>query len=274
MPAQKRSNNLIIVLGLVTAVVGGGLVLLLVGGGGDKKAPAAGSGGNVPVLVSKRSIPKGTMGSELGDMVEVKQVPAVTRSSDALVSLGELSERTTTVDIGPDQQLRSGFFRQRTARGEAIKVPDGKQAIAMTIPFTNAGGGYVGPGDRINLYALVGKQNGSVAPLCGEGLCPPGDPRAATAASQLVLSNVEILDVSQELAPATVTNGRQAATETAAARGVGAEPTVTYLMALDAAQAEKAIFFTRFGEVYLTLVPKGQPDATTGGRDQLNALRP
>ncbi len=58
------------------------------------------------------------------------------------------------------------------------------------------------------------------------------------------------------------------------ARGVGAEPTVTYLMALDASQAEKAIFFSRFGEVYLTLVPKGQPDSTTGGRDQTNALRP
>ncbi len=275
MAAQKRSNNLIIVLGLVTAVVGGGLVLLLLGRGGDDDASAAGgSGDTVPVLVSKRTIAQGTAGSDLGDAVEVKQVPAVTRSSDALVSLGELAERTTTVEIGPDQQLRSAFFRQRTARGEAIKVPGGKQAIAMTIPFTNAGGGYVGPGDRINLYALVGKQNGIVAPLCTtpEGLCAATDGRAAQASSQLVLTNVEVLDVSQEVAPATVTNAQPV--EGQPARGVGAEPTVTYLMALDASQAEKAIFFSRFGEVYLTLVPKGQPDSTTGGRDQTNALRP
>ena len=274
MAAQKRSNNLIIVLGLVTAVVGGGLVLLLLGRGGDDSGGSAqgGSGDTVPVLVSKRSISQGTAGSDLGDAVEVKQVPAVTRSSDALVSLGELAERTTTVDIGPDQQLRSAFFRQRTVRGEAIKVPNGKQAVAMTIPFTNAGGGYVGPGDRINLYALVGRQNGNVAPLCGEGLCPASDQRSPQATSQLVLANVEVLDVSQEVAPATVTNAQPAEDQTA--RGVNAQPTVTYLMALDASQAEKAIFFSRYGEVYLTLVPKGQPDSTTGGRDQTNALKP
>lgn len=272
MAAQKRSNNLIIVLGIVTAVVGGGLVLLLMGRGGGEVSSAEGGGDTVPVLVSKRSIVQGTAGADLGDAVEVKQVPAVTRSSDALVSLGELAERTTTVDIGPEQQLRSAFFRQRTARGEAIKVPAGKQAVAMAIPFTNAGGGYVGPGDRINLYALVGRQNGNVAPLCGAGLCTPGDPRSPQATTQLVLPNVEILDVSQEVAPATVTNAQ--ATEAQPARGVGAAPTITYLMALDANQAEKAIFFSRYGEVYLTLVPKGQPDATTGGRDQTNALKP
>ena len=101
MAAQKRSNNLIIVLGLVTAVVGGGLVLLLLGRGGSGGNPAAGSSGDtVPVLVSKRSISLGSAGADLGDAVEVKQVPAATRSSDALVSLGELADRTTTLDIG------------------------------------------------------------------------------------------------------------------------------------------------------------------------------
>ncbi len=272
MAAEKRSNNLIIVLGLVTAVVGGGLVLLLLGRGDDNTVSTGSSGGNVPVLVSKRAIAVGSAGGDLGDAVEVKEVPAVTRSSDALVSLGELADRTTTVDIGPGQQLRSAFFRQRTVRGDAIKVPAGKQAVAMKIPFTNAGGGYVGPGDRINLYALVGKQNGTVTPLCGEGLCPGGDPKNAQATSQMVLSNVEVLDVSQEVAPATVTPVQP--TPGQVSRTAETQASLTYLMALDAGQAEKAIFFARFGEVYLTLVPKGQPDSTTGGRDQTNALKP
>ena len=270
MAAQKRSNNLIIVLGLVTAVVGGGLVLLLLSrGGGGGSTSASASGDTVPVLVAKKAIPVGAAGADIGSSVEVQQVPSVTRSSDALVSLGELADRTTTLAIGPGQQLRSAFFRQRTVRGDAIKVPDGKQAVAVKIPFTNAGGGYVGPGDRINLYAMVGKQNGNVVPLCGEGLCPPG---AATAASQLVLSNIEVLDVSQEVAPATVTSVQP--TPGQVARTAETQSSVTYLMAVDASQAEKTIFFSRFGEMYLTLVPKGQPDATTGGRDQTSALKP
>jgi len=259
--AQKRSNNLIIVLGLLTALVGGGLVFLLVSRGGDGgSSSGGGSGDTVPVLVAKKAIPQGSAGGTLGDSVEVRQVPAATRSSDALVSLG------------PDQQLRSAFFRQQTVRGDAIKVPEGKQAVALSIPFTNAGGGYVGPGDRVNLYALVGRQNGAVVPLCGEGLCPAADPRAAQAAAQLVLPNVAVLDVSQEVAPRTVTNTSPAVGQVARAAEV--QPNVTYLMALDASQAEKAIFFSRYGTIYVTLVPKGQPDATTGGRDQTNALKP
>lgn len=272
MAAEKRSNNMIIMLGLVTAVVGGGLVLLLLSRGGDSNAAAGASGDSVPVLMSKRAIAVGSAGADIGDAVEVKQVPAVTRSSDALVSLGELADRTTTAEIGPGQQLRSAFFRQRTVRGDAIKVPDGKQALAMSIPFTNAGGGYVGPGDHVNLYALVGKQNGIVTPLCGTGLCPGTDPKATQATSQLVLANVQILDVSQQVAPGTVTNVQPTAGQTARAAEV--LPSVTYLMALDASQAEKAIFFSRYGEMYLSLVPKGQPDSTTGGRDQTNALKP
>ena len=81
MAAEKRSNNLIIVLGLVTAVVGGGLVLLLLSRGGDSTVQSGSSGGNVPVLVSKRAIALGSAGADLGDAVEVKEVPAVTRSS-------------------------------------------------------------------------------------------------------------------------------------------------------------------------------------------------
>jgi len=271
--AQKRSNNLIIVLGVLTAVVGGGLVLLLVNRGGDSAAaPTGGSGGNVPVLVAKKAIPLGSAGSSLGDSVELRQVPAVTRSSDALVSLGELADRTTTIAIGPDQQLRSAFFRQRTVRGDAIKVPDGKQAVAMSMPFINGGGGYVGPGDRVNLYALVGKLNGGVVPLCGAGLCPTADAKTVQADSQLVLTNIEVLDVSQEVAPKTVTSVQPAVGQVTRTAEAGAS--VTYLMALDASQAEKAIFFTRYGEMYLTLVPKGQADSSTSGRDQTNALRP
>ncbi len=272
MAAQKRSNNLIIVLGLLTAVVGAGLVLLLVSRGGDSESSSGGSGDTVPVLVAKKAIPVGVAGAEMGDSVEVKQVPSVTRSSDALVSLGELADRTTSIAIAPDQQLRSAFFRQRTVRGETIKVPDGKQAVAMKIPFTNAGGGYVGPGDRINMYALIGRQNGSVVPLCGEGLCPTTDPRAAQATSQLVLANVEVLDVSQEVAPKAVTSVQPTTGQVSRPAELG--DSVTYLLALDASQAERAIFLDRFGEMYLTLVPKGQPDATTGGRDQTNVLKP
>jgi Flp pilus assembly protein CpaB len=275
--AQKRSNNLIIVLGVLTAVVGAGLVLLLAGrGGGGDSASGGGSGDTVPVLVAKKAIPVGAVGSDIGDLVEVRQVPAVTRSSDALVSLGELADRTTTVAVGPEQQLRSAFFRQRTQRGDAIKVPEGKQAVSVSIPFVNAGGGYIGAGDHVNVYALVGRQNGNVVPLCGEdkGLCPGGGANGPQAISQLVMSNVEVLDISREIAPTTVTPVEAETGGVTRTGGDQRDVNVLMLMALDASQAERAIFFSGYGNLYVTLMPQGQPDSTTGGRDQTNVLKP
>ena len=250
-------------------------MLLLVNRGGDGGSSSAkGSGDTVPVLVAKKEIPQGSVGSAIGDSVEVRQVPAATRSSDALVSLGELADRTTTITIGAEQQLRSAFFRQRTQRGDAIKIPEGKQAVALPIPFSNSGAGYVGPGDKVNIYALVGKQNGNVVPLCGGGLCPTADPKAPQAASQLVMSNVEVLDVSREVAPATVTTVKPPEGGVSRVGGDLREENVIMLMALDAAQAERAIFLATYGGLVVTLIPKGQADSSTGGRDQTNVLKP
>ena len=47
---------------------------------------------------------------------------------------------------------------------------------------------------------------------------------------------------------------------------------VTYLLALDAAQAEQVVFFAKFESLWLTLVPKGQPKAQTPGRNYKNAF--
>lgn len=276
MAAQKRSNNLIIVLGVLTAVVGAGLVLLLAGRGGDSGSePAGGGNDTVPVLVAKKPIAQGMTGADMAELVEVRQVPPATRSSDALVSIGELADRTTTVAIGEEQQLRSAFFRQRTQRGDAIKIPEGKQAVPLAIPFPAAGGGYVGPGDRVNVYALLGKQNGIAAPVCGSGLCQGvGDARSLQAASQLVLSNVEVLDISREIAPSTVTPAPSATPGFVSRVGGSQSENVLMLVALDAVQAERAIYLSYYTEIYVTLVPKGQADSATPGRDQTNVLKP
>ena len=46
----------------------------------------------------------------------------------------------------------------------------------------------------------------------------------------------------------------------------------TYLLALDATQAEQAIFFARFESMWLTLVPKGQANSQTSGHSYKNAF--
>lgn len=115
----------------------------------------------------------------------------------------------------------------------SFTIPEGMQAVAIQVPFVKGLAGYATAADRVNVYATVEK-----GPARTDGL-PPSE-------AKLWLANVEVLAV----------NGPPA--------GAGVGDT-TYLLALGAADAEKAIFLARFETMWLTLVPKGQPAATTQG---------
>jgi Flp pilus assembly protein RcpC/CpaB len=120
----------------------------------------------------------------------------------------------------------------------SFTIPDGKQAVAVQMPYVAGLAGYAKAGDTVNIYGTLEKGTaGDVAPP----------------SARLVLPSVEVLAVTGP--------------------GPGAEAgTSVYLLALDAAQAEQAIFFSRFESMWMTLVPKGQPKAQTSGRSYKNAF--
>lgn len=278
MATTKRSGNIIIVIGLAVFLVVAAIAILVLqdddGGGGT-----AAAGGDVPVLVAKKAIARGTQGEALtGDLYEVKQVAALTRLSDALVSPTDLAGKAAISDIAAGEQLRSVHFRSLTLRNNAFKIPEGTQAVAVTVGYTPAVAGYVGPGDRVNVYGLYRQVRNAV----GSGTQPgqSAQPNAASGgfdangpldAAKLLLPNVQVLDVSQEIAPVTAQPVADNANTTARTPG---NPPITYLLALPADQAEKAIYFTTYNSLYLTLMPKDQAPSSTGGRTQADALRP
>jgi Flp pilus assembly protein CpaB len=117
-------------------------------------------------------------------------------------------------------------------------IPEGKQAVAVQVPFVAGLAGFAKAGDTVNVYGNIDK----------EGVSDPPPP-----ASKLILSGVQVLAVTGP--------------------GPGADTgNATYLLALDANQAEQAIFFARFQSLWLTLVPKGQPKAQTTGHSYKNAF--
>jgi hypothetical protein len=120
----------------------------------------------------------------------------------------------------------------------SFTIPEGKQAVAVQMPFVAGLAGYAKAGDHVNVYGNVEK--GATDPV------PP--------ATKLILPDVTVLAVTGP--------------------GPGAEGgNATYLLALDAAQAEQAIFFAKFDSLWLTLVPKGQVKAAaTPGRSDKNAF--
>lgn len=119
-----------------------------------------------------------------------------------------------------------------------FKIPEGKQAVAVQLPYVPGGAGFVKNGDLINVFATV--KNGA----------PAGQ---KTPTARQVLSNVEVLWV------------------TAPAVGAGAG-NATYLLALDPRQVEQVVFLTTYESLYLSLVPKGQSPVSTPGRTYDNVL--
>ncbi|HLF41339.1 MAG TPA: RcpC/CpaB family pilus assembly protein [Acidimicrobiia bacterium] len=121
----------------------------------------------------------------------------------------------------------------------SFTIPEGKQAAAVQLPYVAGLAGYAKGGDLVNVYATIEK--GQTA----ESTIPP--------TAKLVLPGVEVLAVTGPVPGSDAGNA-------------------TYLLALDAVQAEQVIFFSKFESLWMTLVPKGQPPATTPGRSYQNAL--
>lgn len=144
------------------------------------------------------------------------------------------STTTTTIQAG------TVVVNSAPAAPTSFTIPDGKQAVAIQMPFVAGLAGYAKAGDMVNIYGVVDEKGAGVEPA------PP--------LSKLLLPAVQVLAVT---APAAGAEGGNA----------------TYLLALDAAQAEQAIFFAKFQSMWLTLVPKGQPTApATPGRTYKTAF--
>ncbi|HEY4411001.1 MAG TPA: RcpC/CpaB family pilus assembly protein [Acidimicrobiia bacterium] len=121
----------------------------------------------------------------------------------------------------------------------SFTIPEGKQAVAVQMPYVAGLAGYAKAGDIVNVYGVVDDKAAASTP--------------AGSASKLILPGVQVLALTSP--------------------GPGADTgNATYLLALTADQAEQAIFFAKFQSMWLTLVPKGQPAQPTAGHTYKNAF--
>ncbi|HVM55009.1 MAG TPA: Flp pilus assembly protein CpaB [Acidimicrobiales bacterium] len=241
---MKKTSNLLVLVGLLAFLLGSGLVISVLQRERRDSAPPPAS---AAVLVARQAIPAGTAADEAvaaGTIVR-REVDDDARPATALASLSELSGRTIDVDVAAGEPLVTSHLRPLTLRAGAIEIPPGKQGVAVQLGFVAGGAGYVGRGDFVNLY-------GNVVPSEAEGTV-----------TKLVLGNIEVLDVSSEIAPR---------------RDIGDErPTgsaLTYLLALTPEEAERVIFLSANGELWVALAgDEAAPLPATPGRRAADVLQ-
>jgi Flp pilus assembly protein CpaB len=255
---MAKRSNVLVVIGVAFFALGAAIVYLLVNDDGSGSSVAAGAaGGPSQVLVATRAIPAGTTGDEAvaEGLVEAKTFAPGQIAPGAVTSTALLAGQTVATDVGAGAQLTNSSLRPSQVRGTSVAIPDGKQGVAVQLDFVPGVGGYVGAGDRVNMYSVV--RNG--APDPENPADAPCNPRA-----HLFLSNVEVLDVSTEVAP------RRAVSDQDQERATGSP--ITYLLALDPVEAERVIFMTSHENLYLALAGKDVPPASTPSPGQCSPV--
>lgn len=235
-------------IGVIVFVIGVAVVALILRSDDSSSSSSAADEGPQRVLVVDQAIPAGTTGDEVVAFgwAKVDEVKPEEKAPDALTSLAQLPGQVFTVTVPEGQQIRSAQVRSQNLRAGSLEVPAGMEALAVDVPFVPGGAGYVGAGDLVNVYGVYG---------AGVVNAPK---------VQRLLANVMVLDVSVEVAP------RVASDDPEAARAGGG--VITYLLAVDANAAEKAIFTDEFGSLYLTLSADDLVPVPTAGRTFVDVL--
>ncbi|HEU5152798.1 MAG TPA: Flp pilus assembly protein CpaB [Iamia sp.] len=234
---MKRSN-LLIGAGVVLVVLGIGLAWAVA----DDDGEGDGTAGRVPVLVAVTDLEPGQAGDDLvaTGKVRVERVEASEAADGALRATTELTGTILGTAVPEGRQVVAEALRSSALRGDTFTIPDGQEAVAVTVPFTAGVAGYVGPGDRVNVYASITPDTAGA----------PTSPR-----TELLLGDVEVLDVSDEIAPRRAETIASGDTPTTQAARDGARE-ITLLLAVDPAEAEQVVFATTNNQLWLTLVPE------------------
>ena len=200
---MKRSNRLLILLGLLIAI-GGALAAVAIagsgGGGGTGTAPGviatATPGPSIVVVVASTKIAAGTVVDK--SMVKTasrKVADIVTLNGTTFFNVSDVVGRIASVEIPQDQVVVSGALLTpgSAVDGQSLKDSVDKGFVGMSVELdqTNGVGTLIVPGDRVDivLTTYVNQLAISVKDAAGTQIST-GGPQLT---SKLVLQNCKIL---------------------------------------------------------------------------------
>ena len=236
---MAKRSNLVVVLGLAVFMVGAGATFLIARDNGDE-AP---KGPTASVLYAAKAIPSGTSGGNAVNQgfVRSKNIAASAKPENALTDSSQIVGRVAVRGVAEGQVLTADQFQEAQTRIGTLKIPEGKNALALKLDNVPGVAGFAGAGDHINVFGLI--EEGQSGPQ-----------------AKLIMQNVEVLNV----------NGASLAGGQGQPGGGG----LVFLLAVDPTAAEQLVYLTSFQQLYFSLVAKDQaPVGGTPGVNQQQALK-
>jgi Flp pilus assembly protein CpaB len=193
----KRQTLVLVAIGVILFAAGGAIAYISAMKGGKTQTtsnPAAVTV-STPVVVAVRPIPAGTTGQYMVSerLVALQTVTSKEYRSTDLTTLAALNDEIMTTAIAAGQAIRSN---EVIASPSGITLPKKMDGMTETFSGTNGLAGYLAPGAHIDIYANITKLSGP-----GGGAVDPAEATLDVPCTELVATNVEVLDVSSVVPP-------------------------------------------------------------------------
>jgi pilus assembly protein CpaB len=230
-----KGRGLVVFLALVLATLATVGVFLYANG---VKEEANSGGAMAAVVVSKEDIPANTNLNVLiaEDQFKIIQVPEVAVVEGAVTSVDQLRDKTNSLPILAGEQIPVARIQgEGTVPGGALGIPNGHEAITVSVDAPRAVAGAIGVGDHLAVYGTY------------SGFSTPAGKKIPTLTTVLV-PLAEVLAVYQP----NYGDESGGLAGAGAQRGSGA---VTMTLALTPVDAQRMVFTMETGSVWFGLLP-------------------
>jgi pilus assembly protein CpaB len=244
-----RSRSLVVVLALILATVATAGVFLYARG---VREDAKTGGELANVIVSKVDIPANTDLNTLisQDQFVITQVRTENLVQDAITSVSQLRNRRNNVFILAGEQIPVSRVQGGKVEGGVLSIPEGHQAITVSLGVPRAVGAALSGGDSVTVYATF--TDVTLAPSKQQQADTTGQQAPQSAAVTTVLvPQVEVLRVYIPQQSAVTDRG-----DSTSQQDLSGNINVT--LAFLPEEAQRFVFALEQGSVYLSLLP---PDA-------------
>jgi pilus assembly protein CpaB len=189
----------------------------------------------VPVLVARKAIPAYTTLKD-ATLFEVKHFRKSDVTSDVIGDFEKVKGRTLKNALAANKTLVEGDMIPEGAKRLIFDLKPGERAMPVRVNPDTAGGGFISPGDRVDVLATQLRRAGSDEPY-----------------TKTILQNIEVLAVNQDTTPA---------------EGQLVKPPDRMILRVTLEQAEELAVFADTGNI--RLVPRNPLDEkveqTTGAK--------
>jgi Flp pilus assembly protein CpaB len=202
----KRSNRLVLLIGVLLAVVAFGGVFFLLN---QPKPPTTTAPTELPTVYARQNIPLGTVIT--AEMVEARNQQIAVRDTNAFGDIGQVVGKTVRAEVKQGQIVLPSDFLAGAGGGSqdvAHLLDPGLRAMAVQVDQSTGVGTLINVGDRVDL--VVGFSGAdkfpqlTVDPLTKSLTTVAGLSNTTT---KLVLQNMQVIGTLVPPAAATTTNG-------------------------------------------------------------------